>query len=130
MFRINLLSRILGAGAPAQAANDAGHLAPAHAVPPAPAVTPVAPASPDPLAANLKTQGDAMVQYGARLLVIRELLGALAAGLPPAAQAGVERRFRVRVDQLLALTDDRGLPAEFHDTLLAEINYYLGELKH
>lgn len=68
-----------------------------------------------------------MVQYGARLLVIRELLGALAAGLPPAAQAGVERRFRVRVDQLLALTDDRALPAEFHDTLLAEINYYLGE---
>ncbi|QEZ44833.1 hypothetical protein [Cupriavidus oxalaticus] len=131
MFRINLLSRILGAAAPPQAANDAGNLAPAHAVPPAPAVTaPAAPASPDPLAANLKTQGDAMVQYGARLLVIRELLGALAAGLPPAAQAGVERRFRVRVDQLLTLTDDRGLPAEFHDTLLAEINYYLGELKH
>ncbi|MBP0628357.1 MULTISPECIES: hypothetical protein [unclassified Cupriavidus] len=126
MFRINLLSRILGAAAPPQAANDAGNLAPAHAVPTAPA----APASPDPLATNLKTQGDAMVQYGARLLVIRELLGALAAGLPPAAQAGVERRFRVRVDQLLTLTDDRGLPAEFHDTLLAEINYYLGELKH
>ncbi|WP_439687665.1 DUF1844 domain-containing protein [Cupriavidus oxalaticus] len=131
MFRINLLSRILGAAAPPQAANDARNLAPAHAVPPAPAVTaPAAPASPDPLAANLKTQGDAMVQYGARLLVIRELLGALAAGLPPAVQAGVERRFRVRVDQLLTLTDDRGLPAEFHDTLLAEINYYLGELKH
>ncbi|GLC92527.1 hypothetical protein Tamer19_19350 [Cupriavidus sp. TA19] len=131
MFRINLLSRILGAATPPQAANDARHLAPAHAVPPAPAITaPVAPASPDPLATSLKTQGDAMVQYGARLLVIRELLGALAAGLPPAAQAGVERRFRVRVDQLLALTDDRALPAEFHDTLLAEINYYLGELKH
>ncbi|MBP0620590.1 hypothetical protein [Cupriavidus consociatus] len=127
MFRINLLSRILGAAAPPQAANDASNLAPAHTVPPAPAVT--APAYPDPLATSLKTQGDAMVQYGARLLVIRELLGALAAGLPPAAQAGVERRFRVRVDQLLALTDDRGLPAEFHDTLLAEINYYLGELK-
>lgn len=131
MFRINLLSRILGAAAPSQAANDAHNLAPAHAVPPAPAVTaPAAPANPDLLATNLKTQGDAMVQYGARLLVIRELLAALAAGLPPAARAGVERRFRVRVDQLLALTDDRGLPAEFHDTLLAEINYYLGELKH
>ncbi|MEM5429946.1 hypothetical protein [Cupriavidus oxalaticus] len=130
MFRINLLSRILGAAAPAQAANDANRLAPAHAMPPAPAVTaPAAPVCPDPLATSLKTQGDAMVQYGARLLVIRELLGALAAGLPPAAQAGVERRFRVRVDQLLALTDDRGLPADFHDTLLAEINYYLGELK-
>ncbi|WP_454738324.1 hypothetical protein [Cupriavidus necator] len=129
MFRISMLSRKLGAAAPLP--SNPGDMSPA--TPPAGSASPAAPSAqpgmPEQVARNLKTQGDAMVQYGARLLVIRELLFALAAGLPPAARASVERRFRERIDQLLALTDDRALPGEFHDTLLAEINYYLTELK-
>ncbi|WP_042878046.1 hypothetical protein [Cupriavidus necator] len=141
MFRINMLSRILGAATPlpdhpadqapavqpAEPAIAAVHAA--NATPTAPAAPSAPSGTPEQFARNLKTQGDAMIQYGARLLVMRELLFAMSAGLPPAARASVERRFRQRVDQLLALTDDRALPGEFHDTLLAEINYYLGELK-
>ncbi|WP_354682511.1 hypothetical protein [Cupriavidus necator] len=148
MFRIHMLSKMLGAAAPLsqkpgtaadsevqhavqpQAQSDAQATPAAGTSPPAthPA-TSTEPGLPEQFARNLKTQGDAMVQYGARLLVIRELLFSLAASLPPASRAGVERRFRQRIDQLLALTDDRVLPGEFHDTLLAEINYYLRELK-
>ncbi|WP_454752815.1 hypothetical protein [Cupriavidus necator] len=133
-----MLSRILGAATPlpdnptdqAPAVQPAGPaIAAVHAPPAPPAAPSSAPSTPEQFARNLKTQGDAMVQYGARLLVMRELLFAMSAGLPPSARASVERRFRQRIDQLLALTDDRALPGEFHDTLLAEINYYLGELK-
>lgn len=135
MFRINMLSRILGAATPLpdHPADQAPAVQPAEpaiaAVHAAPAAPSAPSGTPEQFARNLKTQGDAMIQYGARLLVMRELLFAMSAGLPPSARAGVERRFRQRVDQLLALTDDRALPGEFHDTLLAEINYYLGELK-
>jgi hypothetical protein len=86
-------------------------------------------AVPDQFSRSLKTQGDAMVQYGARLLVLREFLAALCAGMPAERRDSVESAFRKRVDDLLCLTDDRQLPETFHTTLLAEINYYLGELK-
>ncbi|CAG2150377.1 hypothetical protein [Cupriavidus numazuensis] len=86
-------------------------------------------AVPDQLSRSLKTQGDAMVQYGARLLVLREFLAALCAGMSPERRDSVEGAFRKRVDDLLCLTDDRQLPEAFHTTLLAEVNYYLGELK-
>ncbi|MGN5477150.1 hypothetical protein ACTMU2_10325 [Cupriavidus basilensis] len=86
-------------------------------------------AVPDQLSRSLKTQGDAMVQYGARLLVLREFLAALCAGMAAERRESVEAAFRKRVDDLLCLTDDRQLPEAFHSTLLAEINYYLGELK-
>ncbi|WER48091.1 hypothetical protein CupriaWKF_25125 [Cupriavidus sp. WKF15] len=84
---------------------------------------------PDQFSRSLKTQGDAMVQYGARLLVLREFLAALCAGMPAERRDSVESAFRRRVDDLLGMTDDRQLPETFHTTLLAEINYYLGELK-
>ncbi|GAB3102250.1 hypothetical protein GCM10027081_30910 [Cupriavidus yeoncheonensis] len=86
-------------------------------------------AVPDQFSRSLKTQGDAMVQYGARLLVLREFLAALCAGMPAERRDSVESAFRRRVDDLLCMTDDRQLPETFHTTLLAEINYYLGELK-
>lgn len=86
-------------------------------------------AVPDQFSRSLKTQGDAMVQYGARLLVLREFLAALCAGMPAERRGSVESAFRRRVDDLLCMTDDRQLPETFHTTLLAEINYYLGELK-
>lgn len=123
MFRINMLGKKPGAAAPDNTDRNPGE-APAQAAQAAPAST-----MPEQFAHNLKTQGDAMIQYGARLLVMRELLCSLTAGLPPAARASAERRFRQRVDQLLTLTDDHVLPAEFHRSLLAEVNYYLGELK-
>ncbi|PZX34322.1 conserved hypothetical protein [Cupriavidus phytorum] len=124
MFKIPMLGKMLGTPAP-----EAGGKARAEP-PPAPSAA-GAPRKgmPEQLAQNLKTQGDAMIQYGARLLVMREMLCAMAVALPPDARASAQRQFRQRIDQLLSLTDDHVLPAEFHTALLAEVNYYLGELK-
>lgn len=126
MFKIPMLGKMLGTPAPEASGK-------ARAEPqPAPPGTPSGAARkgmPEQLAQNLKTQGDAMIQYGARLLVMREMLCAMAVALPPDARASAQRQFRQRIDQLLSLTDDHVLPAEFHTTLLAEVNYYLGELR-
>lgn len=124
MFKIPMLGKMLGT--PAPEASGKARAEP----PPAPSGT-SAPRKgmPEQLAQNLKTQGDAMIQYGARLLVMREMLCAMAVALPPDARASAHRQFRQRIDQLLSLTDDHVLPAEFHTALLAEVNYYLGELR-
>ncbi|WP_454712011.1 hypothetical protein [Cupriavidus nantongensis] len=122
MFKIPKLGKMLGTPAPEASG----------APQPAPPRSPAGAARrgmPEQLAQNLKTQGDAMIQYGARLLVMREMLCAMAVALPPDARAGAQRQFRQRIDQLLSLTDDHVLPSEFHTALLAEVNYYLGELR-
>ncbi|MDQ0139015.1 hypothetical protein [Cupriavidus necator] len=126
MFKIPMLGKMLGNAAP-----DPGGQARGAAQPASPGTPPSAsrPGMPEQLAQNLKTQGDAMIQYGARLLVMREMLCAMAVALPPDARASAQRQFRQRIDQLLALTDDHVLPAEFHTALLAEVNYYLNELR-
>ncbi len=93
-----------GAAAPHKNHHNAGE-APAPAAPGEPGKT-----MPEQLAQNLKTQGDAMIQYGARLLVMRELLCSLTTGLPPAARASAEQRFRQRINQLMSATDDHVLP--------------------
>jgi hypothetical protein len=126
MFKIPMLGKILGTPAPDTSGPTRGEPQPA---PPGAPGSATRPGMPEQLAHNLKTQGDAMIQYGARLLVMRELLCTMAAALPPDARASAQRHFRQRIDQLLSLTDDHVLPAEFHTALLAEINYYLGELK-
>ncbi|NOV22048.1 hypothetical protein E5S69_00705 [Cupriavidus necator] len=126
MFKIPMLGKMLGSSAPDPGGQARGT---------APPAAPGAPSSaarqgmPEQLAQNLKTQGDAMIQYGARLLVMREMLCAMAVALPPDARASAQRQFRQRIDQLLSLTDDHVLPAEFHTALLAEVNYYLNELR-
>jgi len=84
---------------------------------------------PEQVTHSLKTQGDAMIQYGARLLVQRELLATLSAAMPGERRAIVEAAFRRKVDDLLSLADDRHLPETFHSALLAEINFYLDALK-
>lgn len=122
MFRIHMLGKMLGTAAPETSSQERG------APQPAPAGA-NGTGMPEQIAHNLKTQGDAMIQYGARLLVIRELLYSLVVALPPAERASAQRRFCQRIDHLLSLTDDHVLPAEFHSALLAEVNYYLGELK-
>ncbi|RDK11219.1 hypothetical protein [Cupriavidus lacunae] len=126
MFRIHMLGKMLGTTAPETSGQDRGEPQPA---PPAANANANAKGMPEQIAHNLKTQGDAMIQYGARLLVIRELLYSLVVALPPAERASAQRRFCQRIDHLLSLTDDHVLPAEFHTALLAEVNYYLGELK-
>ena len=124
MFRIHMLGKMLGTAAPESSSQERS------APQPAPAgANGTGTGMPEQIAHNLKTQGDAMIQYGARLLVIRELLYSLVVALPPAERASAQRRFCQRIDQLLSLTDDHVLPAEFHSALLAEVNYYLGELK-
>ncbi|SOY72778.1 conserved protein of unknown function (plasmid) [Cupriavidus taiwanensis] len=124
MFKIPMLGKMLGTPAPQTSGKDRAEPPPAPSGPSAPRK-----GMPEQLAQNLKTQGDAMIQYGARLLVMREMLCAMAVALPPDARASAQRQFRQRIDQLLSLTDDHVLPAEFHTALLAEVNYYLGELR-
>ncbi|CAM3355549.1 hypothetical protein [Cupriavidus taiwanensis] len=130
MFKIPMLGRMLGS--PTPEASGKAHGEPrgeSPPTPPRPQASATRQGMPEQLAQNLKTQGDAMIQYGARLLVMREMLCAMAVALPPDARASAQRQFRQRIDQLLSLTDDHVLPAEFHAALLAEVNYYLGELR-
>lgn len=73
--------------------------------------------------------GLTVVQHGARLAVIGELLGALLAALPAPLRGNVETGFRQRVEDLLAITDDKQLPEQYHSALLTEVNRYLNALR-
>lgn len=79
---------------------------------------------------NLSTNsGMTVVQHGARLAVIGELLAALLEALPVSLCQVVEPVFRQKVDVLMAGTDDRPLPQQYHTALLTEVNRYLNALR-
>ena len=72
---------------------------------------------------------DAIVQFGARLLIVGEMLRALLPQLSSQERAAVSRRFLSRVDAVLAATDDIALPEGYHTALLSEINLFIRSLK-
>lgn len=72
---------------------------------------------------------DAIVQFGARLLIVGEMLRALVPQLSSQERAAVSRRFLSRVDAVLAATDDIALPEGYHTALLSEINLFIRSLK-
>lgn len=81
------------------------------------------------LATLSKINGMSVVQHGARLAVIGELLASVLAHLPAAMQEDIARTFRERVEDLMSLSDDRDLPEQYHSALLTEINRYLNALR-
>ena len=75
------------------------------------------------------THSDALVQFGARLLIVGEMLRALLPELSSHERKAVSQRFRLRVDAVLAATDDIALPDAYHSALLSEINLFLQSMK-
>ncbi|AXL49948.1 hypothetical protein DSC91_001945 [Paraburkholderia caffeinilytica] len=83
----------------------------------------------DALATLSKTNGHAVVQHGARLAVVGELLVCMLTHLPNAMRADIAAAFRDRIEDLLSLGDDRCLPEKYHSALLTEVNRYLNALR-
>ena len=79
----------------------------------------------DSLASLSKINGISLVQHGARLAVMGELLGSTLANLPAAMRADIAASFRDRVEELMSFGDDRNLPQEYQSALLIEVNRYL-----
>jgi hypothetical protein len=83
----------------------------------------------DALATLSKANGQAVVQHGARLAVVGELLVCMLTHLPNAMRADIAASFRDRIEDLLSLGDDRCLPEKYHSALLTEVNRYLNALR-
>ncbi|SAK92945.1 hypothetical protein AWB80_06740 [Caballeronia pedi] len=73
-------------------------------------------------------QGNALLDYGVRMIVIRELCQALLTHFPLSMRADIERSFRTRIERVLEMTDDNVFPAGAQTAFLSEINYFLGTL--
>ena len=82
------------------------------------------------LVANLSQKnGMCLVQHGARLAVIGELLAAMLMHLSAATRADIVESFRNRIEELMALGDDKCFPEKYLSALLTEINRYLNVLR-
>ncbi len=79
----------------------------------------------DALTTLSKSNGMAVVQHGARIAVIGELLVSVLMHLPRSMQADIAKSFRDRIEDLMSLSDDRYLPEQYHSALLTEVNRYL-----
>ncbi|CAB3807803.1 hypothetical protein [Paraburkholderia caffeinilytica] len=72
-----------------------------------------------------KANGINVVQLGARLAVVGELLVSVLAHLPVSMRADIVKSFRDRIEELMSLSDDWSLPESYHSALLSEVNRYL-----
>jgi len=73
--------------------------------------------------------GTTVVQHGARLAVMGELLVSVLTHLPDSMRADIVESFRSRVEYLMSLSDDTPLPEKYHSALLTEVNRYLNALR-
>ena len=69
--------------------------------------------------------GGAIIQQGTRALVAAELLNSIARHLPRQTRIDIANTFRERIERLLALGDDKGLPGTYITELVSEVNRYL-----
>ncbi|CAB3807854.1 hypothetical protein [Paraburkholderia caffeinilytica] len=76
-----------------------------------------------------KINGIAVVQQGARLAVIGELLASILTHLPLSMRADIAKSFRDRIESVMSLGDDRCLHEKYHSALLTEVNRYLNVLR-
>lgn len=72
--------------------------------------------------------GGAIIQHGTRMLVAGELLNSITRHLPAKTRADIADTFRKRIERLLALGDDKGLPSTYMNELVGEVNRYLRAL--
>lgn len=83
----------------------------------------------DSLVSLSKINGMSVVQHGARLAVMGELLVAVLANLPASMRVDIVESFRERIEEVMCLGDDRSLPQQYHSALLTEVNRYLNALR-
>ncbi|MFP3556565.1 hypothetical protein SB861_38490 [Paraburkholderia sp. SIMBA_049] len=69
-------------------------------------------------------QSDALIQYGARLIVAGELLEAILASLMPATRAEVRAPFDARIERVLNEPRTCDLPECYHSTIAAEVGHF------
>jgi hypothetical protein len=67
----------------------------------------------------------AIIQHGTRMLVAGELLNSITRHLPTQTRVDIANTFRERIERLLALGDDNGLPSTYMTELVGEVNRYL-----
>lgn len=83
----------------------------------------------DSLSTLSKATGMSVVQHGARLAVMGELLVSILMHLPASVQTDIAGTFRDRIEELMSLSDDMSLPKQYHSALLTEVNRYLNALR-
>jgi hypothetical protein len=83
----------------------------------------------DALVTLSKTNSINLLQHGAQVAVVGELLVSVMTHLPYAMRADIANAFRDRIENLMSLSDDRCLPQSYHSALLAEVNRYLNALR-
>jgi hypothetical protein len=81
------------------------------------------------LASLSRASGMTVVQHGARLAVIGELLVSVLTQMPAAMRTDTVEAFRNRIEDLMSMSDDRRLPEQYHSALLTEVNRYLNALR-
>jgi len=69
-------------------------------------------------------QSDGLIQYGARLIVIGELLEAILVSLRPEMRADVRTAFGTRIDKVLSEPCTSDLPECIHSTIAAEVGHF------
>lgn len=81
------------------------------------------------LAGLAGVQSNALLEYGGRLIAVRELCQAVVALLPADSRAQVKQHFRDRIERVLELLDERALPGESQNAFLGDVNYFLRALE-
>ena len=76
-----------------------------------------------------KTNSDAAASFGARVVILSQFVEATLPELSPAQRREITRRFRQRVEDVLAYGDDIVMPPGYHAALLGQANVLLKALK-
>ncbi|WP_036004435.1 hypothetical protein [Paraburkholderia caribensis] len=83
----------------------------------------------DPLTQLGSLQSDALIRYGARLIVIGEVLEAILVSLAPAARAEVRAGFGARMKKASNEPCTSNLPDCYHSTIAAEVSHFVEALR-
>ena len=82
-----------------------------------------------PYQALVASNAHVISRFGGRLAVLYQFIEAALAELGPTQRPRVARLFRQRVEDVLSLTDDVEMPAEYHRALLEQTNVLLARLE-
>lgn len=69
-------------------------------------------------------QSDALIQYGARLIVVGELLEAILVSLRPEMRADVRTEFEARIKRVLNEPRASVLPECYHSTIATDVRHF------
>lgn len=83
----------------------------------------------DAIVALSGAHSNAIIQHGTWMLVAGEMLSSITAHLPSNVKMDIASTFRNRIERLLSLGDDEGLPSTYTSELMKEVNRYLKVLE-